>query len=66
MTSAMTLEEKKTKICVLERERMKREYDAEYQAMKDASDLLNQDLLNYTRQLKVLLGEGAKEFISVI
>lgn len=66
MTSAMTLEEKKTKICVLERERMKREFDTEYQAMKEASELLNQDLLNYTRQLKVLLGEGAKEFVSVM
>jgi len=59
----MSMEEKKATMCVLERERMKREYDAEYASMIEASKVVNQDLFNYTQQLKYLLVEGAKEYI---
>jgi hypothetical protein len=59
VTSVMTQEEKKTKTLVLERERMKREYDLQYVLMKEQSELLDQDLLNYTRTLKTLLSESA-------
>jgi len=66
LTSAMTIEEKKTKTCVLEREKIKREYDFEYASMQEASRALNQDLNTYTQQLKLLLNEGAKEFVTVV
>jgi len=63
LIGVMSMEEKKATMCVLERERMKREYDAEYASMIEASKVVNQDLFNYTQQLKYLLVEGAKEYI---
>jgi len=66
ITNDMSLEEKKAKTCVLERERMKRESDLQYIEMKELYELLNQDLVVYSRQLKHLLNEGGSEFISVM
>jgi len=60
--SLMTIEEKKTKMCALDRERLKREYDAEYADMIEASRMVNHDLSTYTQQLKLMLADGAKEF----
>jgi len=60
--STMTQEEKKTKMLVLERERLKREHDIDYNAMKEQSELLDQELLTYTRTLKMLLSESSQEF----